>query len=64
MKYLPVFVISAGYEVYDFLTNKLGIPCNFLGFDRHFVGAACVTSIGSLGLEDSTAPFASISVSM
>ncbi len=64
MKYFPAFVISAGYEVYDFLTNKLGIPCNFLGFDRHYVGAACITSVGSLGLEDITGPFSSISVGM
>ena len=62
VNYFPAFVISSVLEVYDFFTNKLGIPCNFLGFDRHYVGAACMTSIGSLGLEDSTAPFASISV--
>jgi hypothetical protein len=52
-------MVSACLELYDFILNKLGIPCNFLGFDRHFVGAACVTSIGALDIEDSTAPFAS-----
>jgi hypothetical protein len=60
VKYFPAFVISAGNEIYDFITNKLGIPCNFIGFDRHYSGAACITSVGSLGHEDLTGAFASL----
>lgn len=55
--FVPTFLVSFLIEVISFLTNKVGIQIKPLGLKRHAFGAACVTSLGSLGFEDATAPF-------
>jgi hypothetical protein len=57
LKLLPAFIISAVTDVVSFITNRLGVSLQPLGFKRHSFGAACVTSVGMLGFEDATAPF-------
>ena len=41
----------------SFIANKMGIALPAFKIEKHALGAACVTSLGSLGFEDATAPF-------
>lgn len=40
-----------------FISNRLGISIPSLRVEKHALGAACVTSLGSLGFVDAFAPF-------
>ena len=44
-------------ELVNFVANKLGIELKPFGIEKHQFGAACVTSLGMLGMEDAIAPF-------
>lgn len=49
-------MVSVIIEVVAFLVNTLGISLKPFGFEKHYFGAAVVTSLGMLNFEDATAP--------
>ena len=56
-KLVPTFIVTFLMDVISFIANKLGIAFPSFKIEKHAFGAACVTSLGSLGFEDATAPF-------
>lgn len=50
-------MVGALMQVARFFTNRLGLNVKPLALSRHQFGAGCVTSLGTLGFEDATAPF-------
>lgn len=54
---LPAFLISAISKIIFFFVFKLRLHAPSLGLCNDSFGTACVTSVGSLGIEDATAPF-------
>jgi hypothetical protein len=56
-KFVPTCVVSFLMDTISFIANKLGFSFSNFKIEKHTFGAACVTSLGSLGFEDATAPF-------
>ena len=54
---VPACLVEFLIDLISFLANKLAIALPAFKIEKHAFGAACVTSLCSLNLEDVTAPF-------
>ena len=56
-KLVPACIVGVMTELISFVVNKLGISIPAMKAEKHALGAAMLTSLGSLGFEDAIAPF-------
>lgn len=53
--FLPTFLIGPIMQILSYLSS-IGIALNFIGLKSHEFGSCVITSVGSIGIEDSFAP--------